>query len=260
MNPLFAAADEAAFRTALRGGLGAYPTYYGEMAPINRAGPVVLGRPATPPHLDAAGFAAAIAGGARVVDGRSRTEFAAAHLPGSLNIELGDSFASYVGWFVPFGAPVALVLPEPLGETLEAATVQLFRIGYDRVVGALTGGVATEEAAGGVLAAYPTTTIEALHGDAIAGGNAYALDVRDPHEWREEGVAPGAMRIPLGDLPGQLASIPRDAPVTVMCRSGARASIAASLLDAAGIDVRLVARGGAPDWPGGRASAEAPTR
>ncbi len=260
MNPLFAAADEAAFRTALLGGLGAYPTYYGDMAPINRAGPVVLGRPATPPHLDAAGFAAAIAGGARVVDGRSRTEFAAAHLPGSLNIELGDSFASYVGWFVPFGAPVALVLPEPLGETLEAATVQLFRIGYDRVVGALTGGVATVAASGGRLDDYPTTTIETLHADAIAGRNAYALDVREPHEWREEGEAPGAMRIPLGDLLGQLASIPHDAPVTVMCRSGARASIAASLLDAAGIDVRLVARGGVPDWPGGRASAEAPTR
>ena len=140
MNPLLAASDEAAFRAALLGGLGAYPTYYEAMAPINRAGPLVLGRPAVPPPLDAAAFAAAVAAGAHVVDGRPRAEFAAGHLPGSTNIELTDSFASYVGWFVPFGAAVALVLPEPLEEALEEAAVQLFRIGYDRVVGGLAGG------------------------------------------------------------------------------------------------------------------------
>jgi hydroxyacylglutathione hydrolase len=248
MNPLLAAPDEAAFRAALQGGLGAYPTYYEAMAPINRAGPPVLGRLAAPRQLDAAGFAAAVAAGAHVVDGRPRAEFAAGHVPGSTNIELTESFASYVGWFVPFGATVALVLPEPLGEALEEAAVQLFRIGYDRVAGGLAGGLAAWAASGSRVEAYPTTTIEALHADAIAGRNAYALDVRDPHEWREDGVVPGAIQISLGDLPDHLASIPRDAPVTVFCRSGRRAAIAASLLDAAGLDVRLVDEGGAPDW------------
>jgi rhodanese-related sulfurtransferase len=260
-NPLLAASDEAAFREALLGGLGAYPTYYREMAPINRAGPPVLGRPPAPPHLDAAGFAAAVAAGAHVVDGRGRAEFAAGHVAGSTNIELTESFASYVGWFVPFGATVALVLPEPLGEALDEAAVQLFRIGYDRVAGGLAGGLAAWAASGAGVEAYPTTTIAALHADAIAGRSGYALDVRDPHEWREDGVLPGAIQIPLGDLSDRLASIPRDAPVTVMCKSGARASIAASLLDAAGLDVRLVAQGGAGDWPAGSsAMADDPPR
>jgi rhodanese-related sulfurtransferase len=254
-NPLLGAADETAFRAALLGGLGAYPTYYAAMAPINRAGPPVLGRPVVPAHLDGAAFAAAVAAGAHVVDARGRAQFAAGHLPGSLNIELNDSFASYVGWFVPFGAPVALLLPEPLGEALEEATTQLFRIGYDRVVGALAGGLAAWTASGGRVESYPTTTVGALHADVVAGRDAYALDVRDPHEWREDGVVPGAIRIPLGDLSGRLASIPRGAPITVMCKSGARASIAASLLDAAGLDVRLVARGGTPDWPATSAGA-----
>ena len=248
-NPLLTAPDEAAFRAALMGGLGAYPTYYASMAAINRAGPPQLGRPTMPPELDGAGFAGVVAAGAHVVDGRPRADFAADHLPGSVNIELNDGFASYVGWFVPFGAAVALVLPEPLPEALEEATVQLFRIGYDRVAGVLAGGLGTWVASGGGTEAYPTTTIEELHDQALAGSNAYALDVRDPHEWREDGVVPGAMQIPLGDLADQLASIPRDAPVTVMCRPGARAAIAASLLDAAGVDVRVVTRGGAPDWP-----------
>ncbi len=247
-NPLLAAPDEAAFRGALLGRLGAYPTYNDSMAAINRAGPPVIGRPAAPPRLDPAGFAAAIAAGAHVVDGRPRTEFAAGHLPESTNIELTENFASYVGWFVPFGATVALVLPEPLEQALEEAANQLFRIGYDRLAGGLVGGLAAWEASGARVGAYPTTTIEALHADAVAGRNAYALDVRDPHEWRDDGVLPGAIQIPLGELPDHVASIPRDAPVTIFCRTGRRAGIAASLLDAAGLDVRLVAQGGAADW------------
>ena len=257
-NPLLGAPDEAAFRRVLLGGLGAYPTYYGEMAPINRAGPPVLGRPVRPPLLDPAAFAGILAAGARVVDGRPRAEFAAGHLPGSLSIELDDSFASYVGWFVPFGSAVALVLPEPLDATLEEAAVQLFRIGYDRVGGGLAGGVEAWAASGGGLESFPTTTIEALHRQFQAGANGYALDVRDPHEWHEDGVVPGAIQIPLGELPDRLAMIPRDGPVTVMCRSGRRAGIAASLLDAAGVDVRLIAHGGAPDWPAAGPPAASP--
>jgi glyoxylase-like metal-dependent hydrolase (beta-lactamase superfamily II)/rhodanese-related sulfurtransferase len=249
MNPLLVARDEAAFRAALLSGLGAYPTYYGEMAPINRAGPVVLGRPAVPPLLDPAAFARILAAGAHVVDGRPRAEFAAGHLPGSLNVELDDSFASYVGWFVPFDAAVALLLPEPLDAALDEAVVQLFRIGYDRVAGGLAGGVEAWAGSGGTLHSLPTTTIAALHDQTIAGINGYALDVRDPHEWREDGVVPGAIQIPLGELTDKLTSIPRDGPVTVFCHSGKRAGIAASLLDAAGVDVRLIDKGGAPDWP-----------
>ena len=100
------AADEPAVGGTGRGGVprgaagrarGPIRTYYEAMAPINRAGPPAPGRPAAPGRLDAAGFAAAVAAGAHVVDGRPRAEFAAGHAPGSTNIELTESFASYVG-------------------------------------------------------------------------------------------------------------------------------------------------------------------
>jgi hydroxyacylglutathione hydrolase len=58
---------------------------------------------------------------------------------------------------------------------------------------------------------------------------------------------PGSIQLSIGDLADRLDTLPRDAPITVMCKSGSRASIAASMLDAAGFDVRLVAAGGAPD-------------
>ena len=246
-NPMLAIDDEEAFRVALLDGLGPYPSYYAEMAPINRAGPVVVGRLLETPRIGPDAVRAAMAGGAHVVDGRSRTTFAAGHIRGSLNIELGESFASYVGWFVPFGAPIVLILPEPLEESAEEAASDLFRIGYDRIIGVLEAGVEAWVDGGGTLGTYQVTTGTAARDEVAGGARPLLLDVRYPYEWRDDGSVPDAIELTIGELEGRMDTLPRDAPITVMCKSGSRASIAASMLDAAGFDVRLVARGGAPD-------------
>ena len=180
-NPLLGLADETAFRTALLDGLGPYPTYYAEMGPINRAGPAVVGRLALPPEIGSDAVRSAVAGGAHIVDARSREAFAAGHVGGSLNIELGDSFASYVGWFVPFGAAVVLVLPEPVEDALVEATTHLFRIGYDRIVGVLAGGVMAWVDAGGTVASYPVVSAAAAADELANGARPHLLDVRYPH-------------------------------------------------------------------------------
>jgi glyoxylase-like metal-dependent hydrolase (beta-lactamase superfamily II)/rhodanese-related sulfurtransferase len=250
-NPTFAGidADETTFRDELLGKLGLVPAYYAHMAALNRRGPRILRGYRPPPALDPAAFeaASASAGGARVVDGRGRAAFAEAHVPGSLNIELDETFAAYVGWLLPFGAPIQLVLPDPPEGALEEATTQLLRIGYERVLGWLDGGVEAWQRTGREVGSYPITTMDSIN----AGQEPLILDVRQPIEWRDDGMIPGSQRIFVGDLPARLAEVPTDRPVTVVCRSGARAAIAASLLDAAGRDVRLVARGGATHWTGG---------
>jgi rhodanese-related sulfurtransferase len=62
-------------------------------------------------------------------------------------------------------------------------------------------------------------------------------------EW-ESGVIIGSQTIFVGDLGSRLSEIPRDREGWSICASGRRAAIAASLLDRAGISVRLVAREG----------------
>jgi glyoxylase-like metal-dependent hydrolase (beta-lactamase superfamily II)/rhodanese-related sulfurtransferase len=246
-NPLLRIDDETQFRTTLLDGLGPYPTYYAEMAPINRAGPVVVGQLPTPRPIGPDAVRASIAAGAHIVDARSRTRFAMAHLPGSLNIELGETFGSYVGWFVPFGAAVVLILPEPLEASRAEATTQLFRIGYDRITGVLDGGLDAWQEAGGSVSSYPTVSTGSTADELEGGRHPYLLDVRYPHEWRDDGTVPGAIELSIGDLTARLDTLPRDAPITVMCKSGSRASIAASMLDAAGFEPRLIAVGGASD-------------
>ena len=116
-------------------------------------------------------------------------------------------------------------------------------------------------ASGRATRSYETTTMTELNAEAAAASGSGTgadgpfagttiLDVRQPIEWRDDGAIPGSQQIFVADLPARLAEVPADRPVTVLCRSGARAAIAASLLDAAGRDVRLVARGGATGWAG----------
>jgi hydroxyacylglutathione hydrolase len=251
-NPTFALAGGAAkaFRDQALGGLGRYPDYYAHMAGINRRGPRILGRLILPPALDPAAFATAAAEGVPIVDARDRKSFAAGHLPGSINIELDGTFAGYVGWLLPFGKPVLLVLPDDAPDALAAATTELLRIGYDWVRGWLEGGVAAWAASGRPTSTYDTTTMQGMH-DASATKPAarILLDVRQPNEWASDGIVPGAERIFVADLPARISDLPAGTAVTVFCRSGSRAAIAASLLDGAGIDVELVAQGGAANWP-----------
>jgi hydroxyacylglutathione hydrolase len=80
------------------------PAYYQHMAPLNwkgaaepRYGPVPVIAPSV--------LAARMSAGTAVVDLRPRRVFAAAHLRGALNMELGVNLATYFGWLVPFAAP-----------------------------------------------------------------------------------------------------------------------------------------------------------
>lgn len=222
--------DEDAFVDKLLSGLTAYPRYYAHMAPINRAGPAPVDL--SPPALvDPVEIRRRIHAGEWVVDLRSRTAFARGHLAGTVNLEVGDSFATYLGWTLRWGTPVTLV--GDTGDQVAEAQRQMVRIGIDRPAGRAEGGIDTW-AAGGDVRSYRTATFAEL-ADARADDAVVVLDVRRDDEWAE-GRIKGAVHIALHGLEERLDEVP-DAEVWVHCASGYRASIAASLLDRAGRDV-----------------------
>ncbi|MFF0062095.1 MBL fold metallo-hydrolase [Streptomyces sp. NPDC005279] len=242
-NPTLTVQDEEKFVSQRLSGLPPYPAYYHYMAPLNRSGPEVLGgrptlRPLTPSVVEGL-----VGGGAQIVDGRDRRTFAAAHLPGSLCDELDDRYASLVGEIVPFGTRLALVLPEPAEEAADEAVIQLLRIGYENVAGYLPGGVDAWRAAGRPLRSFRTADVLELAGHVA---ERRVLDVRPE---RPEGGTPGTIAVPLAELPRRLGEMPRDREIWTICGSGRRATIAASLLDRAGIPVTAVVSGGAGDLP-----------
>jgi rhodanese-related sulfurtransferase len=81
---------------------------------------------------------------------------------------------------------------------------------------------------------------------ALAESGALLLDVREPDEWNA-GHAPGAMFIPLGQLPANVDDLPRDRRIVAICRVGGRSARATEFLIAAGIDAVNLA-GGMRAW------------
>ena len=246
-NPAMLAPDEDSFvRQQLRG-LPLYPSYYRHMAPTNRAGPTVRGRLPDLRALSPADVEPLARSGMWIVDIRDRWSFAVAHIPGSINVELDDVFASFVGWVVPFGAPIVLVVPEGGERHGQEALTQLFRIGYEQVEGYLAGGVQAWLATRRTVKSYPVADVDDLCRASATDAHPLVLDVRQPSE-RTQGVIPGSVQLFVGDLPERVDELPKNREIWTICRSGYRAAIAASLLDRAGSRVRPVAREGVERW------------
>ncbi|WP_336921003.1 MBL fold metallo-hydrolase [Aquipuribacter sp. SD81] len=215
--------------------LTAHPAYYAHMAPANSAGPAAPDL-SPPAPADPAELRRRIDAGEWVVDLRGRTEFAAGHLRGAFNFGADGSFVTYLGWLLPWGTPVTLLADTP--EDLEAAQRDLVRIGIERPAAAATGRV--EDWAGvDALASYRRVTFADVAAARAAGEEPHVLDVRRDDERRSGHVA-GSQHVPLHELLDRADEVPHDRGVWVHCASGYRASIAAAVLDRAGVDVVLV--------------------
>ncbi|MFI7063577.1 rhodanese-like domain-containing protein [Kribbella sp. NPDC050124] len=224
--------DEEVYVRELLAGLGAWPAYYVHMAPANAAGP---GAPdlSLPEPAVATELRRRIEAGEWVVDLRHRIAFAAGHAPGTLNFGLDGAFSTYLGWLITWGTPVTL-----LGETADEvsrAQRELARIGIDRPAAHATG--EPRDWSLDAPVSFPTATFADLeevrhHRDVVV------LDVRRTEEHHAARID-GAVNIPIHELPHRIADVPAG-EVWVHCAAGYRASIAASFLHAAGLDLVAV--------------------
>ncbi|SCX60617.1 Glyoxylase, beta-lactamase superfamily II [Klenkia marina] len=220
--------DEQTFVDELIAGLGAYPAYYAHMGPINAAGPAPVDLSA-PRTVDAEELAGRLAAGEWVVDLRTRTAFAAGHLPGALNFELGTNFLTYLGWLYDWDAPLTLIGDS--AEQVATARRELVRIGVDRIAGAAIG-TPEDLSAGADLGSYLVSDFAGLATHLAKHPDTVVLDARRDDE-RATGGVRGSVHVPIHELRDRMDEIP-DGEVWVYCGSGYRASIAASLLARAG--------------------------
>jgi len=186
--------------------------------------------------------------GGQILDTRDPTDFAAAHLAGSINIGLGGQYATWAGTMLDRERPI-VIIAEP-GREQESA-LRLGRIGFDHIVGYLN-----DDGLRG-LETRPdlTATIDrvspALAAEELASGGPLAVDVRTPREHDEKSVA-GSVNIPLNQLAERLGELPADRPLLVYCAGGYRSSIAASLLQRAGFAHVSEIAGGIAAWEAAR--------
>jgi hydroxyacylglutathione hydrolase len=219
--------DEDAFVKELLAGLTAYPRYYAHMGAVNRRGPQAppLGLPTS---ADPAELRRRLDAGEWVVDLRDRVAFARSHVAGTVSIEMGDPFSTYLGWTVPWGTALTLIGDSP--EQVAEAQIQLSRIGIDQIAAAAAG-PARALAPDGKVASYRVTDFAGLAAAWNRPGQV-VLDVRRPDEWQAGHLA-GAVHIPFWEVADRAGEVPAG-EVWVHCASGFRAAIGASVLDRAG--------------------------
>ena len=116
--------------------------------------------------------------------------------------------------------------------------MRLARVGYERVIGILEGGIEAWEVAGRLVASFGLEPVA----EAIRPGRT-VLDVRRSGEWSSF-LVPGAVNIPLARLADEAAALDREAPYALVCAGGYRSAIAASVLARMGFTNVVAASGG----------------
>jgi hydroxyacylglutathione hydrolase len=223
--------------------LPAVPPYWRRMRKQNLDGPPLLGILGEPPALRPEEVEGEQRDGAIILDCRAPLAFGGGHIEGALNVGLGSAFPTWAGTVLEADSRVILVLDDP--QDLWTAAWHLLRIGYAPPVGWLAGGMQAWGKSGRPIVSFEAIDAPELQRRARAG-DVDVLDVRQPAEWAS-GHIEGAIFITGAELPKRVDDVPDRKPVAVVCGSGYRSSVAASLLAARGRRVVNVA-GGMGAW------------
>jgi len=175
--------------------------------------------------------------GGAVLDVRTAREFVGGHVPGAFNVSLaGSSFATKAAFVLTSDEPVALYASSL--EDAEEAARGLRSVGLFELRGHLPHAETSEK-----LEPVEIEELDRL----LAEGKVEVLDVREKSE-RDEGYIDGTRHLPYRLVRACVDDLRGERPVVTICCTGSRASIAASVLAANGIEAHPVLGGGVEDW------------
>lgn len=216
------------FITSLTTNMPPAPDHFGRCTEINRTGPQLIRNTPELESLSPKDFQKrADSEDTIVLDVRRYSKFGGLHVPGSFHIDIGGNFATFAGWVLPPDKDILLVADDE--NIAREARVWLRRVGLDRVVGWLEGGMFEWATAGLHSAHIPIISSHELH-EMITGGASFQLvDVRAPGEY-QKGHISGAINIPAPDLRTEYKKLDSDMTTVLICSTGHRSSLGTSLL------------------------------
>ncbi len=208
------------------------PPYFKHMEELNLSGASPVRQPLAPAPLTSQTFKA-LRHSCVVVDVRSASSFLGAHLPGSLALPV-NMISAFAGWLLEPREELILVADD--AEQASLAARHLARIGYDKVQGFLAPSLAAWAAGGESFGTLPVVDADTVRTRRQEMREDWTLlDVRDEAEFSQVAI-PGARHLYVGEVQARLAELVPQSAYTVMCGSGTRATIAASVLLRAGFD------------------------
>jgi len=223
--------------------------YFRKMEEYNLAGPPLLGGLPNPPRLSPKQFSDQMELGAIAVDTRTPPAFGGVHIKGSLNIWL-NGLPSYAGWVLPYDRAILLVLEDK--QQVETAVRYLIRLGYDRIAGYLYDetsghGIDTWYNKGLPIEHLHLLSVQELRTRLGKEKDMVVLDVRSRDEWKRAHID-SSLHIYLGHIKKQLHRISKEQELAVICNTGNRSSLAASILRREGYRHIYNVLGGMSAW------------
>ena len=221
------------------------PKSFSHIISTNLNGPPLLDRCPVVRDLSPVQLKREIERGATVLDTRDAAAFGGVHIPGSINIGFANQTANWIGMVIEPESELVLVVTD---ETAYAnMCTQLHRIGYDKIIGFLYGGISSWQEMG-----YPIGHLWQISASELKnklGDHDYThfFDVRTPAE-RTSGFIEASTHLPLTELLKAPPEIPKDEEVIVTCGVGYRGNIAASFLQSGGFQHVHSLAGGMKAW------------
>jgi hydroxyacylglutathione hydrolase len=241
-NALLAIEDEDAFVHETTAHLGPQPPNFQSIVAANRGALVTGGvhvDPLTPRQVEELR-----ARGALLVDVRTDRQFDDAHVPGAVcNPAVRAGFGTKLAWVARPEQDVVLVGRDD-EDAIHAAQLAA-AVGVRRIAGHLAGGMTSWREEKRPTESVRRVDVAGLH---QLGGTVQVLDVREQSEY-DEGHIPGSAHVPYHDVDGIPEGLDPSRPIAVICASGQRSAVGASLLLRAGAaEVLHVADGGVGTW------------
>lgn len=173
-----------------------------------------------------------------LIDTRSKSVFAAGHIPNSINIQNNKGLANWAGWMINYDEQLILVVEDG---TQEEVTRKLMRIGMDNIVGFIS-------SLDGVKGLEKSELIDADRVEEWKNDpDTILLDVRSLSEYKNSHI-PGAKHQFVGSLVKNLPEQWRNNRLIIQCQSGDRATIAYSYLKKQGFQHLYNYSGSFMDW------------
>jgi hydroxyacylglutathione hydrolase len=241
-QPLLAIGDEDEFVQRATSTLRPQPPNFRAIVERNRG--ALRAEQLVPQPLAPAQVEAHRAVGALVVDVRTELQFDEAHLAGAVSVTaLRAGFGSRLAWLAE--PEVSVVFVGRDDDEARAAVELAAAVGVERVAGYLHGGMTAWREERRPVERTPRLTVDELHERL---GELQVLDVRERDEYDEAHI-PGSVLTPYHDLHEIPDGIDPQRPVAVVCASGQRAAVGASLMRRHGArEVFHVVDGGVPAW------------
>jgi hydroxyacylglutathione hydrolase len=244
-NHLLKLTDETAFVDESLSRLGAQPPNFHAIVDLNH-GPLLTEAP-EPVRFSPGQLLTVQRQGASVIDVRTDVQFAHAHIPRAISIPMTKAgFGTKLAWLAA-SAPRIIFVGKDDADGVRAAHLAA-AVGLAEHVGYLVGGFTSWSEDENPVDRLERLSVAEFGERLAAEPDVQIIDVRELADW-SAGHIPGSVCIPWHDVTGIPNGIDAAAPIAVICASGQRAGIAASVLQASGAGrVVHITDGGVPTW------------